>query len=900
MRTDLVQTIHRQDYTPFPYRLSHVRLAFDLDPDTTRVQSELHFQPAAHTAPGTPLVLHGEDLELIDVTLDGRALVPGEYQLDTQTLRLSPPAGGQAFTVGIASHCHPARNSTLMGLYVSGDKLFTQCEAQGFRRITWFPDRPDVMSRFDVVLRAQPSAYPILLSNGNLVEQTTLADGRIQAHWQDPHPKPAYLFALVAGDFDCIERRDATRSGRPVLLQVYSDKGSGPKTHWALDCLTRALHWDERRFGLALDLDRFMVVAARDFNMGAMENKGLNVFNAAYVLADPDSATDTAYRRIEDVIGHEYFHNWTGNRVTCRDWFQLSLKEGLTVFREQEFSADMLAEGLPPEEAASARAVKRIDDVHVLRMMQFPEDAGPMAHPIRPDSYQEIGNFYTATVYEKGAEVIRMQHTLLGEAGFRAGMDEYFRRHDGQAVTCDDFVDVMESIYTRQNPGQDFQVFRQWYAQAGTPRLRVQSQYHPDRRQLSLTLSQQCAPVGLEARATPVADKPPLHLPVAIGLLDADGHPLPITWQGRRQDTVILELKQARQTWVLDDIPSAPVLSLLRGFSAPVLIDTPRGTADLALLARHDPDPFARWDATQELALRHLLSRMPATDHDTDAPPADILIETWQAALRNPALSAAYRARLLALPTAREVIERSRPMAPQAAVAAWDQTQRALGTALAGDWRRLYDSLADDGGPYSPDPVAAGRRALRNLALSYLLAGKEPAAIDSARRQYAQARNMTESLGALSALVQHAPQDCDDLLRDFHQRWQADPLVLDSWFGLQASAPACTVDQARALMALPDFTLRTPNRARAVIFRFCLDNPAQLHTPEGYDFWAEQVLALNPLNPEIAARLARAFDNWARFEPSCRDGMRAALQRVLAAPDLSRNVREIISKALDV
>ncbi|MGB6007059.1 aminopeptidase N [Castellaniella sp.] len=898
MRTDIAQTIYRQDYTPYPYRLSQVRLEFDLDAQATRVHSTLSFEPGPQTSPGAPLVLQGEDLELIEARIDGRILTTQDFQLDESTLQLTPPAHGRPFVVEIISRCHPAQNTTLMGLYVSGDKLFTQCEAQGFRRITWFPDRPDLMACYDVVLRADPAAYPTLLSNGNLIEQTTLADGRRQTLWRDPHPKPCYLFALVAGDFDCIERTETTRSGRSVLLQVYSDRGCREQTHWALDCLANALHWDERRFGLELDLDRFMVVAARDFNMGAMENKGLNVFNAAYVLADPASATDGAYRRIEAVIGHEYFHNWTGNRVTCRDWFQLSLKEGLTVFREQEFSADMLAQGLPEHEAASARAVKRIDDVHVLRMMQFPEDAGPMAHPIRPDSYQEIGNFYTATVYEKGAEVIRMQHTLLGEAGFRAGMDEYFRRHDGQAVTCDDFVKAMESVYSRQHAGQDFGIFRRWYEQAGTPRLQVEQRYDPAARQLHLTLSQHCAPAGLEARQNPIAEKPPLHIPVAIGLLDPAGRALPIAWEGQQRDTVVLELREARQSWTLDGIAQAPVLSLLRGFSAPVIIDTERPAADLALLARCDTDPFARWDATQETALRHLLAGIGTRQTHTPAPDIAPLLALWQAALQDDTLSPDYRARLLALPALRELIERSAPMAPRAAVAAWTDVQAALGAGLAPAWRTLYDSLADDGSPYSPDPVAAGRRALRNLALDYLLAGREAHAIQTAREQYAQARNMTESLGALSALLQHAPQDCADLLQDFHERWRHDPLVLDSWFGVQASAPSSSVAQVRALMALPDFTLRTPNRARSVIFRFVMDNPANLHTPEGYDFWAEQVLALNELNPEVAARLARAFDNWARFEPAGRDGMQAALQRVRAAPGLSRNVHEIVSKAL--
>ncbi|WP_368643139.1 aminopeptidase N [Castellaniella ginsengisoli] len=898
MRTDTAPTIYRQDYAPYPYRLPQVRLEFDLAAESTRVRSELRFELAPGSAPGTPLVLQGEDLELVEVRLDGRPLDAGEYQLADDTLSLIPPGHGKPFTIGIVSLCRPAENTTLMGLYVSGDKLFTQCEAQGFRRITWFPDRPDVMARFEVLLRADPAAYPLLLSNGNLIEQAALPDGRHQALWRDPHPKPSYLFALVAGDFDCIERTETTRSGREVLLQVYSDKGYREQTRWALDCLARALHWDERRFGLELDLDRFMVVAARDFNMGAMENKGLNIFNAAYVLADPDTATDAAYRGIEAVIGHEYFHNWTGNRVTCRDWFQLSLKEGLTVFRDQEFSADMLAEGLPPAEAASARAVKRIDDVHTLRLAQFPEDAGPMAHPIRPDSYQEIGNFYTATIYEKGAEVIRMQHTLLGEAGFRAGMDEYFRRHDGQAVTCDAFVDAMESVYAQQNPGQDFSVFRRWYAQAGTPRVRVSSHYDPAARTCRITLQQQCAPAGLEALQTPPVEKPPLHIPVAIGLIDADGQPMPIRQENGTRDTLILELRQASQTWTLTDIPRAPILSLLRGFSAPVILETDRTANDLALLARHDPDPFARWDAVQETAHRHLQDCMRAERDGAQPPALDTLLAIWRAALDDQALSPAYRTRLLALPAVREVIDRSEPMDPQAAVSAWTRTRQALGARLAQDWRAIYDSLVDEGGPYSPDPVSSGRRALRNLALDNLLAGKAPGAVDLALAQFRQALNMTESLGALTALLQHAPQDAAGPLADFHARWHDDPLVLDRWFGAQASAPGCTVAGVRALMALPDFSLRNPNRARAVVFRFCLDNPGNLHTPEGYDFWAEQVLALDALNPEIAARLSRAFDNWARHEPTARAGMQAALQRVLAAPSLSRNVREIVSKAL--
>ena len=900
MRTDSAQTIHRLDYAPYPYRLPEVRLEFDLDPERTLVHSTLRFEPVAGFE-GRALELYGEDLELVSIALDGRALAAGDYVLDDRALRLQPPAG-RPFTLAVTSACRPAANTSLMGLYVSGGKLFTQCEAQGFRRITWFPDRPDVMSRYHVTLRAQPGPFPLLLSNGNPTAQRALDDGRHQATWEDPHPKPCYLFALVAGDFDRIECTETTRSGRPAALQVYSDRGCGEQTRWALDCLARAMHWDEQRFGLELDLDRFMVVAARDFNMGAMENKGLNIFNAAYVLADPDTATDAAYRGIEAVIGHEYFHNWTGNRVTCRDWFQLSLKEGLTVFRDQEFSADMLASGLPEREAASARAVKRIDDVTTLRIAQFPEDAGPMAHPIRPDSYQEIANFYTATVYEKGAEVIRMQHTLLGEAGFRAGLDEYFRRHDGQAVTCDDFVDAMESVYRRLRPGEDLSVFRRWYAQAGTPRVRVQVAHDAAARTCRITLSQHCPPVGLETRHDPVEHKPPLHIPFAIGLLDSDGTPIPIPWEGQMQDTVVLELREASHSWTLPGIERRPVVSLLRNFSAPVIVEADRPDAELALLARCDTDPFARWEAGQELARRHLLACVAAFQAQAQPPAIDPLLETWRAALADSTLTPAYQARLLALPSPKEILELTQPMDPAATMQAWTHVQGAIGTALAEAWRQIHDRRAEDDGPYRPDPVSSGRRALCNLALAYLAAGGAGEGRERALAQYRDARNMTARMGALAALLNQdgGHEAADTLLADFHTRWRHEPLVVDRWFAVQAAAPSCDIARVRELMAHPDFSLRNPNRARSLVFRFCMDNLKGLHTPDGYAFWAEQVLALDRINPEIAARLARAFDNWARYAQGPRDGMREALRRVHEAPGLSRNVAEIVSKALTV
>lgn len=891
MRTDIAKTIYRHDYQEYPFTLKDIRLEFDLDAKQTRVKSEIHFQPK-NQQPET-IVLYGEDIELINIQINGRDLSNDEYTLDDQALYINAPESASSFTLSIANYCTPEQNSALMGLYVSGDKLFTQCEAQGFRRITWFPDRPDVMACYDVILRADPKTYPTLLSNGNLIEQTTLTDGRIQTLWRDPHPKPSYLFALVAGDFDCIERYETTKSGKQVLLQVYSDKGCADQTQWALDCLARALHWDETRFGLELDLDRFMVVAVRDFNMGAMENKGLNIFNSAYVLADPETATDAAYRGVEAVIGHEYFHNWTGNRVTCRDWFQLSLKEGLTVFREHEFCADMLAQGLPSHEAASARAVKRIDDVNTLRLAQFPEDRGPMAHPIRPDSYQEIGNFYTATVYEKGAEVIRMQHTLLGESGFQAGMREYFKRHDGQAVTCDDFVSAMESVYSGLNPGKDFSVLRHWYEQAGTPHLDVTTTYKPDQQQYIINIKQDNPPVGIESKNTV---KAPLHIPIAIGLLDQNGKSLAINPGGDDTDTVILELKQKSQCWTFDNITTAPVLSILREFSAPVIIDNKRSLDDLSLLASFDPDPFARWDASQNVA-HHFLSAAYSGTDNLDLQP---LINIWQNAILDASLSPAYKARLLRLPSLREVLERNQPIDPQTGIKSWDYIKSSIGQALAGQWLDLYQASFDESSTYSPDPISAGRRELHNLTLSYLLAAGHDQAITLARNQYANASNMTATIGALNALLQYSPDNCQDLLQQYHDKWQHNPLVIDRWFAIQAGSPHYTVDKIRALMALPDFSMKNPNRARSVIFRFCMDNLKNLHTQAGYDFWAEQVLAINSFNPEVAARLARMFDNWSQYADTPKSGMQKALETVFSSDNLSRNVNEIVSKALGV
>ncbi len=899
MRTETPVTVYRKDYQPYPYAIPEVALAFDLDPESTQVHSTLRIERKADAPADAPLVLDGAELELVSLQVDGKPWPADRYTLDDSALVLSGLPG--AATIEIVSRCRPAANSTLMGLYVSGGNFFTQCEAEGFRRITWFADRPDVMSRYRVTLRATAD-YPVLLSNGNLLATRTLPDGRQEAQWEDPFPKPCYLFALVAGRLTHRETTVQTASGRPVLLQVYSDPGSEDRTEWALESLVRALRWDESRFGLELDLDRFMVVAVRDFNMGAMENKGLNIFNAAYVLADPHTATDANYEGIEAVIGHEYFHNWTGNRVTCRDWFQLSLKEGLTVFRDQEFTADMMARDLDPAAAASARAVKRIDDVVTLRAAQYPEDAGPMAHPIRPESYQEIGNFYTATVYEKGAEVIRMQHTLLGAEGFRAGMDEYFRRHDGQAVTCDDFVAAMESVYARQHPGRDLSVFRRWYRQAGTPRVAVSLDYDAAARQCTVTLAQRCPPVGVEKRAGDGYVKAPLHVPFALGLLDPQGRALPLRLAGGQpQDTALLELTQESQQWVFHDVPAQPVPSLLRGFSAPVIVEYNWSDAELALLSAHDTDPFARWEAGQELATRQILALAASQQAGAPMQADAAFIQAWRALLTDPTLDAGYRARALALPSEKTLAERMQAIDPPALAAARDFLRAELGRELAAEWRAAFDGNQTPGA-YSPAPGPAGRRALKNQALSHLMAAGLDGAQALAQAQFDQAGNMTDSLAALSALVNHGqPQAAAQALQAFYTRWQDDPLVIDKWFTLQATARGTDVEAVRALMTHPAFTLRNPNRARALVFQFCLNNVRGLHRADGagYAYWTEQVLALDALNPEIAARLARALDNWSRFVPALRAPMQAALQQVRGHAGLSRNVFEIVSKALE-
>ena len=895
MRTDTPQTIHRKDYAAPNYLVDTVEMGFDLEPAATRVATRIAMRrnPAAA---GRDIVLFGEELELVALRVNGKTLARGDYRLDGHALTI--PAAPAKAVLEIETITRPERNTSLMGLYVSNGNFFTQCEAEGFRKITFFPDRPDVMAKYTVMLRADKQKYPVLLSNGNLVEQGELPDGRHYAKWEDPFKKPSYLFALVAGDLVCQEEKYTLKSGREVLLQVWVEEGNLDKTQHAMDSLKNSIAWDVERFGLELDLDRFMIVAVGDFNMGAMENKGLNIFNTKYVLANPRIATDIDFANIEAVVGHEYFHNWTGNRVTCRDWFQLSLKEGLTVFRDQEFSADMIG-------TDSGRAVKRIDDVRVLRQAQFPEDAGPMAHPVRPDSYVEINNFYTVTIYEKGAEVVRMYQTLLGRKGFRKGMDLYFKRHDGQAVTCDDFRAAMADANKR-----DLSQFERWYSQSGTPQVDAGVRYDAKRKTLELTLQQSCPPTPGQKK------KLPFHIPVAVGLLDAKGRDIPLRLEGESAaaaaGTRVLELTDAKQSFRFIGIDAAPVPSILRGFSAPVILKYEYSDAELAFLMAHDSDPFNRWEAGQRLAMRRLLNLTVAVqaarqaghvvavdtvlnniEHD------GALADALRATLNDESLDPAFRELALTLPSETMIAEQMEVIDPHAIHIARQFLRRSLARELRDDLLAAYRANQTPGA-YSPDAASAGRRALKNVALSYLAELDDAEALALAQRQDADANNMTDRLAALAALVNSAAGGKSEALQRFYSEFEDEALVIDKWFTLQATARHADVNTVRSLAGHPAFTLKNPNRARSLIFSFCNGNPSAFHAADGngYTFWAEQVIALNGTNPQVAARLARSLDRWRKYTPALQEKMRLALQQVASSPKLSRDVAEVVTKAL--
>lgn len=882
MRTDTPQAIYRKNYTAPNFHVQTVELGFDLDPAATHVAARLTMarNPAAS---GTALELHGDEVELLQLRLNGKALTKRDYRIEHGMLQIAKAPDN--VVLEIETLIHPDKNTSLMGLYVSNGNFFTQCEAEGFRKITYFPDRPDVMAKYTVMLRGDKKKYPVLLSNGNLIEEGDLGDGRHYAKWEDPFKKPSYLFALVAGDLVCQEQRYKLKSGRDVLLQVWVEHGNLDKTQHAMDSLINSIRWDEERFGLELDLDRFMIVAVGDFNMGAMENKGLNIFNTKYVLANERIATDVDYANIESVVGHEYFHNWTGNRVTCRDWFQLSLKEGLTVFRDQEFSGDMVG-------SDSGRAVKRIEDVRVLRQAQFPEDAGPMAHPVRPDSYVEINNFYTVTVYEKGSEVVRMYQTLFGRDGFRKGMDLYFQRHDGQAVECDDFRAAMADANQR-----DLSQFERWYSQAGTPRVKAEARYDAAAKTYTLTLSQSCP-------STPgQSDKLPFHIPVAVGLLGSDGRDIELKLEGEQKSsrTCVLELVQAQQSFTFIGVNEKPVPSILRDFSAPVVLEFDYSDSELAFLMGHDSDPFNRWEAGQRLAMRRLLALTRTVQEQGErALTIDAaLAEAFRATLNDASLDPSFREVALTLPSETMIAEQMEVIDPQAIHVARQFLRKSLASALRADLLNAYRANRTLGA-YRPTAGDAAKRALKNVALSYLSDLDDAESQALIQHQYDHANNMTDRLAALYALVHSDAPGRDAALQAFYSDFEQEALVIDKWFMLQGSAHTADVDTVRKLMRHPAFTLKNPNRARSLLFSFCSANASRFHAADGsgYAFWAEQVVALNAINPQVASRLARSLDRWRKYAPALQGKMRDALKQVANTPKLSRDVLEVVTKAL--
>ncbi|MBA4502077.1 aminopeptidase N [Marinobacterium marinum] len=864
------ETIYLEDYQPPAWLISHTELRFELEEEHTLVRAQLSVRANPAVADKRmPLELFGDEaMELCRLSIDGQILETCDYQRDAGCLRIQNVP--EHFTLECVTRLLPHENTALEGLYKSDGMFCTQCEAEGFRRITFFPDRPDVMSVFRTTLVADKARYPVLLSNGNPVDNGEDGEGRHWVTWDDPWPKPSYLFALVAGDLALLEDNYTTLSGREVALRIYAERKDLDKLDYAMQSLKNAMRWDEGVYGREYDLDIYMIVAVDFFNMGAMENKGLNIFNTSCVLAHPKTTTDLGFQRVEGVVAHEYFHNWSGNRVTCRDWFQLSLKEGFTVFRDAEFSADM-----------NSRTVKRIEDATLLRTAQFAEDGGPMAHPVRPESYMEISNFYTLTVYEKGAEVVRMLHTLLGSELFRKGSDLYFERHDGQAVTTDDFVAAMEAV-----SGRDLSQFKRWYSQAGTPLLTVSDQYDEHTGEYCLNVRQSCPPSPGQEH------KQPYHMPLAMGLLAEDGAEL---YAG------CLELTGEEQQFRFTDIASRPVPSLLRGFSAPVKLDYQYSDAQLLMLLRHDTDGFNRWDAGQRFCIRLLQEQMRRYRAGEPMQCPDVLISAWRELLTDASLEPAMVAQCLELPSEAQLSELAEQIDVTAIHAAREFMRAALATALEQEWLQAYQRC-DTGAAYAADAASMGRRSLKNLALSYLmLTGCEPW-LELARQQYEQSDNMTDQLAALS-LVAHSGfrETGAELLQAFYQQWQHEALVMNQWLSVQASDPTPgALARVQALSTHPVFDARNPNKLRALIAGFCARNLFHFHAEDGsgYEWLADWILQLDRRNPQIAARLLTPLTRWKRYDTERAALMQAQLQRMMDTAELSADVYEVVSKSL--
>lgn len=877
------QIVLRQDYQASAFFIDQVDLTFDLDATKTRVLNKMQVRRNPDT-PTQALRLHGEELNLARVLVNGQGT---SFKLEDNSLVLENlPEGHDVFELEIFTTCNPSKNTKLMGLYVSQDSFFTQCEAEGFRRITYFLDRPDVMSSYTVLMKADQKLYPVLLSNGNLVDSGPLEDGRHFAKWSDPHKKPCYLFALVAGQLVCREQRITTQKGSEHLLQIYVRPGDLDKTEHAMNSLMASIAWDETRFNLSLDLERFMIVATSDFNMGAMENKGLNIFNTKFVLANSQTATDSDFENIESVVAHEYFHNWTGNRVTCRDWFQLSLKEGLTVFRDQEFSQDIAHH-------PSARAVKRIEDVRLLRTVQFAEDAGPMSHPVRPDQYLEINNFYTVTIYEKGAEVVRMMQTLVGKEGFKAGMALYFKRHDGQAVTCDDFASAVADANPQSALKEHLEIFKRWYSQAGTPLLRVHGEY--DEVQLRYTLHLNQMPPSNHS------NNEPYLIPVEVGLLNSQGQ--------ETHATQLLVLHESSASYVFENVSSRPIASVLRQFSAPVVLEQPLSQSDLLTLLAFDSDPFNQWDAAQKICLQAALEtyqqKLSGNLEFSDPISAELMAGLRQV-LRNPDLDNAFKELVLTLPSESYIAEQLTVVDPALIHQVREDMKSQIARDLFEDWQWIYhnNQLL---GAYKPEPFDMGQRAITSMALQYLCLQ----AVQSGDKlwpgityqKFKDAHNMTERFAAMGALVNAGHELGDKALELFHSMFSNEALVLDKWFALQASAcerqtPVLT--KVKQLTQHADFHIKNPNRARSLIFSYCMSNPGAFHKADasGYVFWAEKVLEIDAFNPQVAARLARGLDRYRKLAQPYQNAAHEAIKRVAAKADLSNDVREVISRAL--
>ena len=871
------KVIYRKDFTPYPWEIRHLDLHFDVGIKTTTVCAEMELQLKDPSSNSADIVLNGSELELVSITLNDRVLSGDDYSVEGESLTIHRASSKSVLKTEV--RIHPESNSALEGLYLSGEFLLTQCEAQGFRKVTWFPDRPDVMTTYRVTLEADKSEFPVLLSNGNQEKSGVLPNGRHWVRWHDPFPKPSYLFAIVAGDLALVEDHFITRSGRDVSLRIFVEAENLDRCEHAMQSLINSMRWDEDRFDLEYDLDIYHIVATNDFNMGAMENKSLNIFNSKYVLARPDTATDSDYQGIEGVIGHEYFHNWTGNRVTCQDWFQLTLKEGLTVFRDEEFSADM-----------QSRAVKRIKVVRDLRSRQFPEDDGPMAHPIRPDHYVEINNFYTATVYQKGATIIRMYHTLLGESGFQKGMKLYFERHDGQAVTCDDFLAAMADAN-----GVNLDHFGRWYSQSGTPQIHITDHYDASTQTYSLTLRQHTAPTHEQK------DKQALVIPFALGLLTAEGKELPLQMETETEastGTRLLVMENEEQVYTFINIPQAPVPSLFRDYSAPVKIHFDYSAEQLATLIAHDSDAYVRWDAAQRMAITAIVEQCRRHAEGAEMELDVSLVKAFRGILSDRHADPALLAEALILPGEDYLADQMEVVDVDGIHIARNFIKKGLAGDLEALFAGRYTEL-NDGQPYQKSATAMARRSLKNICLSYLLL--TDAGESLAVAQLESSDNMTDTLAAINGLILTDSSMAVTALAEFESKWKSDALVMDKWFIMQAIKPGSkTVNTVRNLMDHPAFSIQNPNKVRALLGVFSTLNPTGFHAADGsgYKFHADRVIELDGLNPQIAARMASAFNRWKRYDGDRKALMEKELQRISSLGKLSGDVAEIVNNAL--